>query len=196
MRLLSDKVCVLMATEMEASELIKESVNALESETPFLIYRNAEFNLLITGIGKINAKLATVWALSQGAEKFINAGICGCLNDQLALFQVCCPSSIKDLDLMQCGAKEIYCDQKENLCIGTVSKPLHGGQERQNFQIYCDLVDMEAYGIASALEMGKNTLKMIKCITDFCQLDGSIEIKKNLPQASLLLQAAVHLCEK
>jgi nucleoside phosphorylase len=180
-----------MATEMEAVPLIEICKKNELIKGQYSVYQNEEFNLVIMGIGKINATLATVWALSNGAEKFINAGICGCLNDKLGLMQVCYPSVVKDLDLIQWGAKEFFYDNRDKFSIGTAGRPLHGGQERADFQKYSDLIDMESYGIASALQNKAVSFKIIKCISDFCENNGSLEIKKNLPLASIFLRDAV-----
>jgi nucleoside phosphorylase len=177
---------------MEAEALIKRAIKSFDAIRNFTFYEKPEFNLLITGIGKISARLATKYAIEQGAEKFINAGVCGSLNDELKLFQICYPKIIKDLDLIQSGIPEIAINNKDNLKIGMISLPLHGGQEREIFQKHADLIDMESYGVASAIENPKKSLKIIKCISDFCQAGGSAEIKKNLPKASALLRDAIY----
>lgn len=194
--LFSHKTCILMATEMEASALIKDCKQAQLNDLPFLVFSYDNFHLLITGMGKSNAKLATNWAVEQGFKKFINAGICGCLNDQLTLFQICYPSIIKNLNSSGTDSNEILGSGVESYRIGTVRKPLHGGQERQLFQKSCDLIDMESYEIALALHNHGISLGLIKCVTDFCHPNGSAEIKKNLPRASLLLRDAIYFSVK
>lgn len=180
-----------MATEMEAAALMKGSVKSIDAINKQIFYSNSQFNLLITGVGKISARLATNYAISQGAEKFINAGICGSLKNDLPLFKICYPQKIRDLELIQSGSEAILINNKDNLTVGTVGLPLHGGQEREIFQKHADIIDMEVCGIASALENPKKSLKIIKCVSDFCQSGGSAEIKKNLPRASVLIREAV-----
>lgn len=180
-----------MATEMEAAALMKGSVKSIDAINKQIFYANSQYNLLITGVGKISARLATNYAISQGAEKFINAGICGSLRDDLPLFKLCYPQKVKDLELIQSGSESIVINNKDNLTVGTVSLPLHGGQEREIFQKHADIIDMEAFGVASAIENPKKSLKIIKCVSDFCQSGGSDEIKKNLPKATLLIRDAV-----
>ena len=157
-----------MATEMEAAGLIADSIKIKELDCPHTVYTNLKFNLLIMGMGKRNAAQATHWAISQGAIHFINAGVCGSLNDELELFQICYPSIIKDLDLISLSSKEFICNNQEKWAIGSIDQPLHGGQNRVKYQQHVDLVDMESFGVASALSEPRENLKLIKCISDLC----------------------------
>jgi len=194
--LLSNKTCVLIATEMEASPLLKELTKTSNDSAPYPLFEGSNINVLITGMGFINAANATEWAITQGAKKFINAGICGCINDQLLLYQICYPSFIINLDDNIEKNKTIEIKNSENFQIGTVRDPLHGGQNRTLFQNYCDLIDMESFPIAYTLKKHQLPLRLIKCISDFCQTNGQNEIKKNLPRAALLLREAIFLAIK
>lgn len=178
---------------MEVAPLLEELTKTPTTGLPYPLFVGANLNVLITGMGISNAIHATEWAIAQGANNFINAGICGCINNQLNLFQICYPSSIINLEgnIEQNIAIEIK--NTESLRIGTVQNPLHGGQNRILFQKYCDLIDMESYAIALTLMKRKLPLRLIKCISDFCQSNGHGEIKKNLPRASLLLRDAIIL---
>lgn len=192
--LLSNKICVLLATEIEALAILKELSKSTQPNLPFPLFVGADLNVLITGMGKTNALRATEWAHAHGANNFISAGICGCINDQLNLFQICFPSFIIDLEGNLEENNTIEIKNSDNLRIGTVDNPLHGGQNRTNFRKHCDLIDMESYAIAHTLQKQKIPLRLIKCISDFCLENGTLEIKKNLPRASLLLRDAIILC--
>lgn len=189
--LLTNKTCVLSATEMEVAPLLKELTPISNSSLLYPLFIGSNLNVLITGMGNTNAIHATEWAIAQGANNFINAGICGCINDQLNLFQICYPSSIIKLDGNIDQNAVIEIKNCENFRIGTVQNPLHGGQNRILFQKHSDLIDMESYAIAHTLMKHKLPLRLIKCITDFCQPHGHGEIKKNLPRASLLIRDAI-----
>lgn len=182
-----------MATEMEAAALIEDLPKTTPPNLAYPLFIGSNLNLLVTGMGKTNALRATEWAIANGASNFINAGICGCVNDQLNLFQICYPSFIINLEGNIDENMALEIKNSENLRIGTVVNPLHGGQNRTKFQNYCDLIDMESYSIAHALQKKKIPLLLIKCISDFCQPNGTNEIKKNLPRTSLLLRDAVNL---
>ncbi|MDY6894826.1 MAG: hypothetical protein SVO01_05355, partial [Thermotogota bacterium] len=79
---------IISAMGIETQSIIKYLNLKKTTDRPFEAYNNDEVNLVISGVGKINAAGATSYLLKdtlkgvEHSDYVINLGICGSLNNK------------------------------------------------------------------------------------------------------------------
>lgn len=177
--------CVLMATKLEA-QVFSERLGLEYISDQFEHAIHDKFSIVIGGMGKVNAACATLWSINQGANRIINVGIAGALNESLQLFGTYQPSIVKDLDLIDFSMPQLITGDSL-LSLGSVGSPLKGGQLRDQFVGQVDLIDMEGYAVAKVSEQLGASVEFIKIVSDYCLKNSSEEISKNLTKLSKIL---------
>jgi nucleoside phosphorylase len=169
------------ATEMEA-----------ESSRKLL---ERDYTILVTGMGCLNAAIAVTPWLKDCTEIW-NLGIAGALNPSCKAGNIYTVSSVSKLNTFPQNIDSYSNDFALKLCpdieiategLRLISSdfPLHS-QERK-IANNADLIDMEAYGIASACKRHGVKCHFLKAVSDFCNNDGPAQIKERLPALSLKL---------
>lgn len=177
---------LIFATIFEAQSFLTESKAIRITDVH---HENNKVSILISGVGKVNAAVKVAHAIQAGAKLIVNAGIAGCVSHNYSLFDVLMPNEFVDLDRIKGPfsneTKKIV--SKDCLSIGTTDTPVHGGSSKSFAEKYCQLVDMESYAIVSLAQEFAIEVKIIKCISDFCEIGGEKSIKTNLNKASMIL---------
>lgn len=179
------KPLIIFATIEEAGATLSQN-HAIQVEIG--LYSCKKADILISGIGPYAAHSALL-KLIDNYQTIINAGIVGSLRDSNQVGDLCTIKSIhfhhwhpegalqlehyKPLDpisLQSCGATLI-----------TVEKPLY--QKSLPF----DLVDMEAYPIASLCKQKNRKCHFVKIVSDFVNENTIEHIRQQLPLLSIRL---------
>ena len=172
---------LIFACRLEADSFIEKFEFKQISEHPFEVFKSDDALLYVSGIGPLAAALCANYAVNQGATKILNAGACGDLKCKHELGTV--------LEVSSIISNEPYCGKSFDLQGGgatliTSSRPVDTDGERAALSTKADVVDMEAYGISSALALNNfdfSNFKAIKFVSDFSQTcDIEANIRANI----------------
>ena len=153
--------------------MTKLIVVALEEELPRDLAKMSDYNVLYTGIGKVNAasKLASELTRMPHYEQVINYGTAGANDDSVAgeLLEVGWVME-RDMDLTPLGLDRFITDEKDKVMIAT---------SNMNTEIVCGtgdsfarpeapyhIVDMEAFALAKVCKQFGIIFKCYKYISD------------------------------
>ena len=170
-------IFILTALKTEADPLIDYFKLQKKQGKPFSIYTNQNITLIISGIGNINASIATTYLLTKfgnsNNDKIYNIGICGSKNPSDSIGELYTIKKIID----QATHKVIHLAiqsiiKQEN--ITTYPTP----QNNPN-KVKTNLVDMESFGFYSSakLFLPRENIIIIKIVSD--KIDDTI-LSKNI----------------
>jgi len=167
---------IISAMGIETQSIIKYLNLKKTTDKPFETYHNDEVNLVISGVGKINAAGATSYLLKDTLKGFthsdyvINLGICGSLNNKFNVGDLVLVNKVVDYE----KKRKYYTDilVKHNLKEGSIQSidTLNG-----NYEFEEDLVDMESsafFQIASKF-LNVHQIYVLKVVSD--------KVSKNQP---------------
>lgn len=147
-------------------------VAALESEA---VHLPADLPLVITGLGKTQAAVATTRALAAYGDldglTVLNVGTAGALRDGLqGLFE---PGVVLNHDLNADVLRALGVDPEERLVVGEGDVVLASGDQfvadavvRERLGQQAHLVDMEAYAVAYAARAFDVPVRIVKHVSD------------------------------
>lgn len=184
------KNLVTFATEQEAYASIKDLEKVSEH-----FYRGADFDILITGVGCLNAALSlSTHCQKQGSYRAIlNLGIAGAIHPGLELQTLHGVARVDklfhskadkkygalahpSLHLCESGLRLVSCDA-----------PVHDIKLKELLRAHYDLVDMEGYGLALACQKMAMPFEIVKVVSDFASEGGSSLIQEQLKICSQTL---------
>ncbi len=154
-------ICIVTAIFSEAKALIETFELEKKQTRPFLLYGNQNIILIISGMGKINAAIATTYISQNGdIEKFINIGICG-TNDK--------SKKIGDIYLIR---SIIDKSTNKKYMINNLGEPLYCYDKIIKDDINLKkniLIDMESFGFYSAAVKftKQENIKIYKIVSDY-----------------------------
>lgn len=155
----------------------------------------SSFNVLFTGLGKLNAALSLQQALAQSAHDIvINLGTAGSKNFSRGRV-VCCEGFLeRDMNVEALGFKPYqtpFSDPSEHLLKGLLVRGLPSGVCGTGDSFVSDrypkdyqLVDMEAYALALVCHRKKTPFLSLKYISDGADQEAAAEWNTKLPSAS------------
>lgn len=157
------------------------------------VYASGDTVLVISGMGKLSAAIATTYALHLAGKdhetQIINIGMCGSVRQCFPLGKSLMVNKIRE----QTSGREFFPDMLlqtglEEASLETWDKPVTAGM---GSQITCDLVDMEAFGIfqAGIHFVSPHQMIFVKIVTDL--LDFSPD---NFPQMLQYYEQALERC--
>lgn len=140
------------------------------------VFASADTLLVISGIGKLNAGIATTHAVHLAGvtneNQVINVGMCGAVVDQIALGEAVVVNKIWD----HSSGREFFPDMLINhalqeASLGTFNQPVTTAIRPI---LVCDIVDMEASGVfqAAHLFMPPHQMLFIKVATDYLEFSS------------------------
>jgi len=164
------KTLIVTALFAEAVPLIHHfKLRKIGNDMPFRIYASSDIDLIVSGIGKLRAAIATTYLIRQrlSAEisAIVNVGICGGARQQ-PIGQLFLIRQITDA-----ASRKVYrlhiapsSDIKPSTLV-TVDRPLTG---ESTFPRDIELVDMEASGFftAASLFLPKTKITCLKIVSD------------------------------
>ncbi|UPY79825.1 phosphorylase [Leptospira weilii] len=168
----------------EAKPLIETlGLKILRDKTPFPIYRNEKYILVVSGAGKIFSAMSVVFLLNEfknsvvDSSWILNFGICGAPKESFKIGESFLIHKIKD----EGSSKSVYPDIlfkspiPESVLL-TVDKPVF---RNEISELPNTLVDMEAFGFfqASRKFFSSDKIRIVKTISDhFTKLESEKEI--------------------
>jgi hypothetical protein len=187
------KKLILFATYKEAEALLKE-VGAAPLTSSLYKSKLPDIFILITGMGMIKSAIALA-SHSKEFDAIYNLGAAAALQEKLPLFSchkiasVSCytPLPEKSTPHTHHFVQELfppYTLQKEGLRLLSLSFPLNDSSLRHSLSNAFDLVDMEAYALATAFPR----LSIVKAISDQGTEEAPHKIAKHLPKISITLK--------
>ncbi len=160
----SSKVGVVCALLTEGEALIEKYSMKIVEKKPFLLFENEDISLIISGIGKINAAIATTYLLQKESfYKVLNIGICASKNKD-DLYKIFSIKSVIDF-----ASEKKYLLKNDGATITTVDNPSINPSN-----IKSSLADMEASGFLLAAKkfLPIKNIEIIKIVSD--NFDNSI----------------------
>lgn len=162
---------ILTALLQEARPIIEElRLKHDPASRKIPVYRSDKTLLVVSGIGKLYAAVATVHAyhIAEQPEDchLFNIGMCGGVIDSVALGQVLRIHKIWDAANGRQYFPEMLLDMPfEDASLGTFDKPV---TTSDRLNLPCDLVDMEASGVfqAARLFIAPHQMTFIKVVSD------------------------------
>jgi adenosylhomocysteine nucleosidase len=146
---------------------------ALKEEAVGIEYHN----IYISGVGKVNATIATMKAINEGATDIINYGTAGAVNDLPGIVEpynfrkglVHCTGFVdRDMDATSMGFELGQTPYEKDVMIGYTGLICGTGDTfaTKKPNIDCDIVDMEAYAIAKVCDLHDISFTCWKYISD------------------------------
>ena len=134
-------------------------------------------NIYISGVGKVNATIATMKAINEGATEIINYGTAGAVNDLPGIVEpynfrkglVLCTGFVdRDMNATPMGFELGQTPYEKNVMIGHTGLICGTGDTfaTNKPDIDCDIVDMEAYAIAKVCDLHDISFTCWKYISD------------------------------
>ncbi len=148
---------LVMATELEAAPFIREIPLVMGESDPFRVYGNRRFRLIISGIGKANAAMASAYLIRAFQPEFVvNLGASGATGIGPELGQ--CYHITKVIepdrpDLRTDVPHEHVPDILAGFPVATLAtqdRPVRRAAERRKLAARAELVDMEGASVVQA----------------------------------------------
>ncbi|MCX5814730.1 MAG: hypothetical protein NTX75_00610 [Proteobacteria bacterium] len=178
---------VIMATMLEADPFI--SLLALqERETgPFRLYGNERMRLIISGIGKTNAAMASTYLIRTFEPKCLcNLGAAGATDSQCLPGECYHISRVMEPDRpdlktgIPCRHLPDMLDSFPAAILATQDRPIRRSSERRRIAPYAQLVDMEGAAIVQTCRCFHVKCYLFKFVSDTPDHHMSSDIIRNI----------------
>ena len=164
---------IIMATGLEARPFIKSFKMREIEDRPFSVYGCDEIILIISGIGKANASMATSYICTRfDPEWVINLGAAGATQASRELGGIYHIEKVIEPDRPDLGSGTPYVQTPDVLpgfqkaILATQDKPVERPEDFQHVALLADLVDMEGASVVQASRrFGKRCL-LFKFVSD------------------------------
>ena len=197
-------ICLITATKMEAEPFI-EGLSMLEIEArPFRVYRGDDTCLIISGIGKVNAAIATVYAcLKYDPAWILNLGAAGAVQDSEELGRVYNIQKTVEPDRIHLQKNSPYIQYPDILngfdkaTLATQDQAIIDVNGFREIAAFADLVDMEGASVVHASQRFDKKCLLFKFVTDTPEHAGQgkiiMENIKNLrgPFSDFILNSVI-----
>lgn len=169
----SPVIVIVMATMIEAEPFIEAlGVQKIEDK-PFQLYQRDDMILIISGIGKANAAMATALCCQRFEPDWIcNVGAAGATGASCPLGAIYHVRQVTEYDrpLFQSNSPRIYTADMlrgfQTATLATQDKPVITDTDRQKMSSCADLVDMEAAAVAQACKRFHTRCLLFKFVSD------------------------------
>ena len=152
------------------------------------------YNVVYSGVGKVNATIATMDAIATGATKIINFGTAGLVTKKKNLINTLVevdvvlqrdmnaqPLSPRGITPYENGetAGAILLNTGSNITLGTGDSFVTEKDEWFDYSSV-DIVDMECYSIAKVCKQKQIPFQSYKWITDFADENADVDWQENI----------------
>ncbi len=184
---------IVMATMLEAAPfLVALSLKEMETD-PFRLYGNEGILLIISGIGKTNAAMATTYLIQKFKPQWIcNLGAAGATDSKCQMGEYYQISEIIEPDRpdLRTGIPHRHItdvlpdvlDFLPKAVLATQDKPVHRSSERKKVSRYAQLVDMEGASVAQVCRIFHIKCLLFKFVSDTPDYHLSRDIIENIKQ--------------
>jgi adenosylhomocysteine nucleosidase len=164
---------IIMATGLEAEPFIKAFRMREIEDRPFMVYGCGEMNLIISGIGKANASMATAYICTRFDPGWImNLGAVGATQASRKLGDIYHIEKVIEPDRPHQGSGTPYVQIPDVLpgfqkaILATQDKPVESPEDFQYVAPLADLVDMEGASVVQASRRFEKRCLLFKFISD------------------------------
>ena len=168
---------------------------ALKEETKDVNYED----IYISGVGKVNATIAAMKAINEGATEIVNYGTAGAVNDLPGIVEpynfkkglVLCTGFVdRDMNATPMGFELGQTPYEKNVLVGTQGIVCGTGDTFATTKplIDCDIVDMESYAIAKTCMLHNIPFKSYKYISDNADEKSPTAWLENVSKGNKLFQ--------
>ncbi|MGC8602948.1 MAG: hypothetical protein ACP5VS_04585 [Desulfomonilaceae bacterium] len=178
---------LVMATLLEAQPFIEGLSLKRELEERIPVYRNDNYVLAISGIGKTNSAIACAYlCLKFSPSCILNLGAAGATDTKLSLGMIFHIVKAIEYDRPRFKSKIPHTYTPDVIegfsCarIVTLDRPVLAASERQKLSLVADLVDMESSSVIQACKTFKTRCYLFKYVTDTPDHDKDNDIVKNI----------------
>jgi adenosylhomocysteine nucleosidase len=163
---------------------------ALPEETKYIDFNN----IYVSGVGKVNATIAAMKAIHEGADMIINYGSAGSVNDIKGLVEVTGYVD-RDMDATANGFELGQTPYEDGVIIGSRGLVCGSGDTFATTKpkIECNIVDMESYAIAKVCKTHNVKFKCYKYISDHVDENSSKDWKENVSKGNKLFQGLLSI---
>jgi len=147
------------------------------------------YPIYLSGCGKVNATIATMKAIQEGATYIINFGSAGSIKDITGLVEV---TGYVDRDM---DARPLNCELgqtpfEDGIIIGKQGIVCGTGDKFATCipEIECDIVDMESYAIAKTCNKEGVKFRSFKYISDTADENSPSDWEENIHKGNELFQ--------
>jgi len=176
---------IVIATKLEGKPFVTQLGLKKISSKP-LIYAKEDLYLIISGIGKVRASLATSFLIKQFQVKnILNLGAAGSTTQKYHLGDIRQIDRVIEYDLYKPKflQPDLFLDFL-NASLATQDKPVFDPLEREKLNLEADLVDMEGAAVVRATHFWRVKVFLFKIISDTPSHTDSKQIIKNMREVS------------
>ncbi|MCU0847155.1 MAG: hypothetical protein MUD12_04640 [Spirochaetes bacterium] len=185
---------LVMATLLEARPFI-DGLGLVETENkPVRMFGNDRLLLAISGIGKINSAIATVYLIaSHGPELLYNLGAAGAAKKNYSVGQILHVDDIIEYDRPTIAASSLVhirpdvMDGFETATLATQDRPVKEPRDREAVAAHAGIVDMEGAAFARSCRAFRIPAFLFKIVTDTESHATDGEIIENIKNTRDLL---------
>jgi len=178
---------LIMATVFEADPFIKGLSLEKTLKKPFAVYENKKFTLVICGIGKVNAAMATTYCcFNYKPEVIINLGAAGAADKIHLLGENYHINNVVEFDRPSfktgnpSSVRPNILKGFNKASIATQDKAVLDEKERKNVSTASNLVDMEAAAVVQVCKKFKTACYIFKFVSDVPGHDTDNHIIENI----------------
>lgn len=178
---------IVMATVLEAEPFIKGLALKSKETKPFRIYKNGQIILIISGIGKTNAAMATTYIILQFRPATIyNLGAAGATDTSHPLGKTCHIIKVIEND------RHSLCSDTpathipnilqgfDTATLSSSDSPVKGPLKRKEIATDSDLIDMEGAAVVQVCKRFDTPVIIFKFVSDTSQHTSHKQIVKNI----------------
>lgn len=185
---------IIMATSLEAMPFFEGLSLKRKENVPFPTYYNDNCVLIISGIGKINAAMATTFChLRFNPLSIYNLGAAGALDYSHSLGGIYNISKVIEFDRrnIRSGNPQVHIpcilEGFSTATIATLDSPVRDPEKRSEISFYADLIDMESASVVHVCKRFRTKCYIFKFVSDTPEHKCHDAIVKNIMQYRTLL---------
>jgi len=178
---------MVMATLLEAKPFVQGMYLKQTRKTPFRLFQNDNVLLIISGIGKANAAMATAYCCQKYTPLCIcNLGAAGATSVGHSLGEIFHIDEIIEYDRpeLKSGKPRIYkpdtLDGFRTAKLATSDRAILTPDERKEISKNADLIDMEGASVVQACRKFRTKCFMFKFVSDTPEHTSSKNIVENI----------------
>jgi adenosylhomocysteine nucleosidase len=164
---------IIIATGLEAETFIKAFKMREIEDRPFIVYGSDEMLLVISGIGKANASMATAYICTKfDPEWILNLGAAGATRESWGLGSIYHIEKVIEPDRPHPASGTPYIQIPDVLpgyqkaVLATQDKPVESIEDFQHVAPLADLVDMEGASVFQAGRRFEKRCLLFKFVSD------------------------------
>lgn len=181
---------LVMATYLEAQPFVKGLGLKRIEKRPFRVYSNGSLFLVLSGIGKANAAVATAYVIWKfSCRRIINAGAAGSTGRDCDVGDIYHIDKVIEYDRpkMPFGGKRIFIPDLlpgfHSATLATQDRPVIALSRRREIAPFAELVDMEGASVVYASRLFQARCYLFKIVSDTVEHESGVDILLNIKRS-------------